>query len=433
MSRPNRTRWHGDGGPPASAPAVRPVHFILALVVLDTMGSGLLIPVLPKLIARLTPSGLVHASLYGGEISALFAAVQFLTAPVLGNLSDRFGRRPVLLVSLGAFGLNYLIMGFASSILELFLSQALAGVFGATLATAGAYLADVTPGPERAHRFGLIGASMGVGIIVGPVLGGLLSHFDLRLPFFAAAGLSLLNVAYGTFVLPESLAPHKRRPFSLKRAHVLGAFWQLRRIPLVFHLLGASLLMRFALQTVPSTWPYFAMQQYTWTPLQVGYSLGLYGTMSILGQGILVGRLSPRVGAAWCVRLGQCMSIVGLLGFAFAPSGTVALAFIIPSALGYITGPTMTGMMSLQTPAEQQGELQGAIASLTSLSMIVTPPVMTHIYQRFATGIAGMRFPGAAYLAAATLAGASFTVFSRTTRRLGLPRSAAEPPSRPAR
>lgn len=380
------------------------------------MGAGLLIPVLPKLIASLTGASLTQASLYGGEIAALFAAIQFMVAPLLGNLSDRFGRRPVLLLSLTAFGVNYLIMGFATSISWLFVSQALAGAFGATTATAGAYLADVTPGAERAHRFGLIGASMGVGIIVGPIVGGILVHYGLRVPFFVAAGMSLLNVAYGMFILPESLPPERRRPFSFRRAHVLGAFLQLRKIPIVFRVLGCSLLMRFALQTVPATWPYFAMQQFNWTPLIVGYSLGIYGGTSIFGQGFLVARLTRWLGSRWCVRIAQGMCIIGFVGFAFAPSGAAALAFIVPTGLGYMTGPAMTGMMSLRTPAEQQGELQGAIASLTSLSMIVTPPIMTHIFQRFTVGAAGIVFPGAAYITAALLAATSLVLFSRATR-----------------
>ena len=392
------------------------MYFILIAVVLDTMGAGLLIPVLPKLIASLTGGSLTQAALYGGAISALFAAIQFLVAPILGNLSDRFGRRPVLLLSLAAFGINYVIMGFATSITWLFISQAFAGAFGATTATAGAYLADVTPGPDRAHRFGLIGASMGIGIIVGPIAGGLLSHFGMRLPFFAAAGLSLLNVAYGTFILPESLPAEKRRPFSLRRSHVLGALQRLRRIPLVARILVASLLMRFALQTVPATWPYFTMHQFGWTPLIVGYSLGIYGATSILGQGFLVARLIHRLGSRWCTLIAQSLSLVGLIGFAFAPIGAVAIAFIIPIGLGYMTGPTMTGIMSLATPAEQQGELQGVIASLTSLSMIVTPPVMTHVFRSFSAGVGGLVFPGAEYLLAAALAAISSVLFWRATR-----------------
>jgi DHA1 family tetracycline resistance protein-like MFS transporter len=392
------------------------VYFILITVVLDTMGAGLLIPVLPKLIATLAGASLASASVYGGEISALFAAVQFLVAPLLGNLSDRFGRRPILLFSLAAFGINYLIMGWATSIVWLFISQTFAGAFGATTATAGAYMADVTPGPERAHRFALIGAAMGIGIIVGPIVGGFLSHFGLRLPFFVAAGMSLLNVAYGTLILPESHPREKRRAFSLRRAHVLGAFRHLRKIPLVFQILGCSLLMRFALQTVPATWPYFTMQQFKWTPLIVGYSLAIYGTTSILGHGFLVKRLVRRLGSRWCTLIAQSASIVGFVGFALSRSGTMALAFIVPTGLGYMSGPAMTGIMSLRTPAEQQGELQGAIASLTSLSMIVTPPIMTHIFHRFSAGVDGVVLPGAQYLAAAALAATSLALFWRATR-----------------
>lgn len=405
------------------------VYFILIAVVLDTMGAGLLIPVLPQLIASLTGGNLTHAALYGGEISALFATIQLLVAPLLGNLSDHVGRRPVLLLSLAAFGINYLIMGFATSISWLFVSQTFAGAFGATTATAGAYLADVTPGADRAHRFGLIGAAMGIGIIVGPIVGGLLSHFALRLPFFAAAAMSLLNVAYGTFILPESLPADKRRAFSLRHAHVFGAFQHLRRIPLVFQILAASLLMRFALQTVPSTWPYFTMERFGWTPLMVGYSLAIYGGTSILGQGYLVARLTRRLGSRWCTLIAQAMCIIGFTGFAFSPSASIALAFIVPGGLGYMTGPAMTGIMSLQTPAEQQGELQGAIASLSSLSMIVTPPVMTRIFHSFSTGVGGIIFPGAEYVLAAVLASASSVLFWRATRGYSPPQNEPAPES----
>ena len=397
------------------------MNFILITVVLDAMGAGLLIPVLPKLIAALTGQGLAHASLYGGELSAIFAVVQFVAAPMLGNLSDRFGRRPILLLSMAAFGVNYVVMGFAGSIVWLFISQAFAGLFGATIATAGAYLADVTPDSERAHRFGMIGAAAGAGIIVGPVIGGTLCRYGLRIPFFAAAGLSLLNFAYGTFVLPESLRPDKRRRFSFARAHVLGAFRQLRAQPVVYRLLGSTLLLRFSLQTLPAIWPYYAMQQFNWSPVKVGYTLGMYGILTIVGQGVLVARLSRRVGPRLCAAFGMVMCIVGFIGFAFARTGIVALCFVIPSALGYMSGPSLTGLMSSWTPSEQQGELQGAIASITSLSMIVTPPVMTHLFSDFTVGVGGFRFPGAPYLAAAILCASALLLLWRASRGAGVP------------
>ena len=386
------------------------------------MGASLLIPVVPKLIATLSGGSLAGASIYGGELAAIFAVIQFIAAPVLGNLSDRYGRRPVLLLSMAAFGLNYLVMGFARSIAWLFLSQAFAGLFGATLATAGAYVADITPGPERAHRFGMIGAANGVGFILGPMIGGILSSYGLRVPFFAAAAIALLNVIYGMLVLPESLPAENRRPFALARAHVLGAFGVLRAIPGVSILLVSILLLRLSLQTLPATWPYFAMQKFDWTPRMVGYTLGMYGAMSIVGQGMLVSRLSRWVGSRGCVAFGLTMAIVGFLGFAFAGSGWLALCFVIPSALGYMSGPTMTGMLSLMVPAERQGELQGALASLVNLSLMVTPPVMTRLYDYYATGEAGVIFPGAPYVAAAALAIGALVLFwpaSRAIRPVG--------------
>ena len=389
------------------------MYFILVTVALDTMGAGLLIPVLPKLIASLTGEGLTRASLYGGALSAVFAAVQFVAAPVLGNLSDHFGRRPVLLLSLAAFGLNYLVMGFSQSITWLFVSQACAGLFGATVATAGAYLADVTPARERAHRFGLMGGAFGVGIVVGPMLGGTLATYGLRIPFFAAASLALLNVLYGTFVLPESLRSEMRRPFSLARAHVFGALRQLQKVPAVFGVLVAYFLLQMTLQALPATWPYYSMQKFGWTTQVVGYSLGIYGIMSILGQGVLVPRLTRWAGSYWSATFGLLMCMTGYLGFAFATRGAVALGFVVPSALGYMTGPSMNGLMSTLTPSGQQGELQGAVASLSSLALILSPPLMTRLFGTFSSGAAGLVFPGAPYLLATALAAASLTLLWR--------------------
>jgi len=343
--------------------------------------------------------------------------VQFIAAPVLGNLSDHFGRRPVLLLSLAAFGSNYLVMGFSRSMAWLFVSQACAGLFGATVATAGAYLADVTPADERAHRFGLMGGAFGVGIVVGPILGGTLCTYGLRIPFFAAASLALLNVLYGIFVLPESLPGAMRRPFSLARAHVFGALRQLHRLPAVFGVLVAYFLMQMTLQALPATWPYYSMQKFGWTTQTVGYSLGLYGIMSILGQGILVPRLTRWVGSYWSATFGLVMCMTGYLGFAFATGGAVALGFVVPSALGFMTGPSMNGLMSTLTPSGQQGELQGAVASLSSLALILSPPLMTRLFGTFSSGVAGLVFPGAPYLLATTFAAGSLALLWRAKLR----------------
>lgn len=389
------------------------MYFILVTVALDVMGAGLLIPVLPRLITTLTGESLTQASLYGGALSAVFAGVQFVAAPILGNLSDHFGRRPVLLLSLTAFGLNYLIMGFSQSITWLFVSQACAGLFGATAATAGAYLADVTPKEERAHRFGMLGAAFGTGIIIGPVLGGILVGYGLRIPFFGAAALALINVLYGTFVLPESLRPEHRRPFSFARAHFLGAFQHLRKLPVVFRVLASYFLLQITLQTLPATWPYYSMQKFGWSARVVGFSLGIYGLCSILGQGVLVPRITRRVGSYWSASFGLTMAMIGYIGFAFVSSGSIALGFVVPSALGYMTGPSMNGLVSSLTPSRQQGELQGAVASLTSLSLIITPPIMTRLFDNFSTGVGGLVFPGAPYIIAALFAASSLALLWR--------------------
>ena len=392
------------------------MYFILVTVALDMMGAGLLIPVLPQFIATLTGQDLAHAAQYGGALAALFAVIQFLAAPVLGNLSDHFGRRPVLLVSLAAFGLNYLLMAYAPTLAWLFVAQGFAGLFGATTATAGAYLADVTPPAERAHRFGMLGGAVGVGIIIGPFLGGVLGEHGMRLPFLAAAGITLLNFCYGLWVLPESLPPERRRPFALHRAHVLGAFRSLAPLPFVTGVLGAYLLAQLALQSIPATWPYYAMQRFGWGARDVGLSVGLYGAMSILGQGLLVARLSRRFGSRVTAGFGLLMAITGFVGLALSGSGAIAIAFILPSALGYMTGPSLNGLMSSLVPSDRQGELQGAIASLTSGAMIVAPPVMTLLYSHFVRTHPAL--PGAPYLLAALLCASALALFLGVTRTL---------------
>jgi DHA1 family tetracycline resistance protein-like MFS transporter len=392
------------------------VAFILITVVLDATGIGLLVPILPRLIGELTGEGLTGAAVYGGWLTALFAAVQFLAAPLLGNLSDRFGRRPVLLASLAAFGLNYLLMGFAPSLGWLFLAQAVAGLCGATPATAGAYLADISTVGNRARHFGLLGGAFSFGFVVGPVMGGLLGEHGLRLPIFVAAGLALVNVVYGWLVLPESLQPEHRRPFSPARAHVLGTLRQMRRRPLLFGLLGGLLLMQIGSQTLPATWPYFTMHKLGWSAQDVGYSLGAYGLLGITAQAWVIPTLNARFGPRGTALIGLTLGIVSLLGFAFAPTGLLVAACIVPSALSFVAWPSLSSIMSAQTPPQAQGELQGAIASVQSLAAIITPLVMPRVFSIFAGPAAPVYFPGAAFLLAALLLGCSLGVVQRVTR-----------------
>jgi MFS transporter, DHA1 family, tetracycline resistance protein len=250
----------------------RALAFILLTVALDAMGMGILVPVIPKLLQEMTGQSIAQVSIYGGWLTALFAAVQFLAAPVLGALSDRLGRRPILLVSLGAFGCSYIWMGLAPNVIWLFVAQSLTGLFGATPSTAGAYIADVTEPADRTRHFGSMSAAFGLGLIIGPAIGGILVEHGTRLPFFAAAALSVSTVAYGYLVLPESLARERRRQFSWLRANPIGAFAELRQSAGVASLVGAVLLQRISTQTLPAIWPYFTMQVYGWSSRDVGSS-----------------------------------------------------------------------------------------------------------------------------------------------------------------
>ncbi|MCC7462416.1 MAG: TCR/Tet family MFS transporter [Gammaproteobacteria bacterium] len=406
--------------------------FILITVVLDATGIGLLAPVLPRLIGELSGADLTRAAVYGGWITALFAIVQFLAAPLLGNLSDRFGRRPVLLASLAAFGLNYLVMGFAPSLAWLFVAQAVAGLCGATAATAGAYLADISNVGNRAKHFGMMGGAFSFGFVIGPVLGGVLGNFGLRVPIFVAAGLALVNFVYGLLVLPESLKPEYRRPFSLARAHVLGTLRQVRRHPLVFGILGGVLLMSIAGQTLPAIWPYFTMHKFGWNEQQIGYSLGAYGLLGILAQAWLIPALMRRFGPRGTALVGQMLGIASLVGFAVAPTSLFISACIVPSALSFVAWPAMSSIMSAHTPPQSQGELQGAIASAQSLAAVVTPLAMPRVFSSFAATDAPLYFPGAAFLLAALLLVGSAVVVRRVTRGLApLPGAAVSQPGLP--
>jgi len=390
--------------------------FIYLTIALDALGLGLLVPVMPQLIETLSGEGLRQAAVYAGWITALFATMQFLAAPVLGSLSDQWGRRPVLLVSLAAFGLNYLLMAFAPSLVWLFLAQGLAGIFGATPSTAAAYIADVSAPEERPRLFGLMGASFGVGFMLGPVIGGLLVEIGLSVPFFAAAGLALVNVLYGAFVLPESLTPELRQPFRLARANPLGALLHLKSHHVAGSLLLALLLLHVANHTLPATWPYFTMHSFGWTPSMVGYSLGLFGICTILTQGAFVGRLVRRCGVSRALYLGLTATIVGFCGFAFAPNAWLLVMLILPATMGYMSASLLASVMSTQVPPTMQGVLQGVVASLRSLAAIITPLTMPPLFSEFSSNTATVYLPGAPYVAAGALAAFSIWLVSRSIR-----------------
>lgn len=379
-------------------PRAAALVFIFITVLMDVIGLGIIIPVLPSLIMELTGEGLSAASRYGGWLMFAYASTQFLAAPIIGGLSDQFGRRPVLLASLLGFGLDYILQGLAPSIGWLFLGRVLAGITGASFTTASAYIADVSAPEKRAQNFGLIGAAFGLGFIIGPVIGGLLGQFGPRVPFFAAAGLTLINCLYGYFVIPESLSPENRRPFSWRRANPLGTLMQLRRYPVIVSLVGVLVLIYIAGHATQSTWAYYTMEKFSWDEAAVGYSLGFVGLIVALVQGGLTRVVIPRIGQVRSVYIGLFLYTLGFLGFAYAGAGWVMYAVMIPYGLAGIAGPALQGIIANQVPNNAQGELQGALTSLISLTSIVGPPLMTNLFAHFTRHDTSLYFPGMPFL-----------------------------------
>lgn len=372
--------------------------FIFITLLIDVIGLGIIIPVLPKLIIVLIDGNLSEASKYGGWMIFSYAFMQFLFSPVLGGLSDMFGRRPVLLTSLFGFGINYLIMAFAPTIWWLFLGRVIAGITGASFTTASAYIADVSAPEKRAQNFGLVGAAFGMGFIIGPVLGGLLGQIGTKVPFLAAAGLSLINWLYGYFVLPESLSRENRRSFDWKRANPLGSLLHLKKYPMIAGLVGSLIFIYIAGHATHSTWTYYTMEKFNWDVAMVGYSLGFVGLTVAIVQGGLTRIVIPKIGPKKSVFVGLSLYTVGFLLFAFANHGWMMFAFMIPYALGGLAGPSLQGIISNQVSADEQGELQGALTSLTSATAIIGPPLMTNLFAFFTAADTVIYFPGAPFL-----------------------------------
>ncbi len=395
--------------------------FILVTVMLDAMGLGLLMPVIPVLIFDLTGQGLSQAAVYGGWLTAVFAGVQFIASPLLGALSDQVGRRPVLLVSLCAFGLSYILMALAPSLAWLFLAQALTGLFGATPSAAGAYVADVTEPADRTRQFGLISAAFGTGMVVGPVMGGLLVTYHARLPFVAAAILSLVSVIYGYFLLPESLPRDRRRAFAWRRANPVGALKEIRQFTGTASLLGALLLQRLASGALPAIWPYFAMVVYGWTPKTVGWSLAGFGLTTVFAQTVVIRQFDRVFGSRATACLGLSGLILGYLGFAFVHVSWAVLLCIPLSALGFTAGPALTSILSAKMPGNAQGALQGLIASMQGLAAILGPVLLPVVFRLFSSDHAPVYFPGMPFLLSAVLGGIGMALI--VARREAQPRS----------
>jgi DHA1 family tetracycline resistance protein-like MFS transporter len=380
------------------------ISFILITILIDTLGFGMIAPVMPELVSELTGEGFSEAAIYGGQLMFLFAAVQFIAAPILGNLGDRFGRRPVLLISLSALGLDYVLIALAPTLTWLFVGRFISAIASATFATANAWVSDVSPPADRARHFGFLSAAWGLGFMIGPVIGGLLGEIGPRVPFWAAAGLALVNVAYGFFVLPESLPKESRRSFDIRRANPIGALLQMRRFPALLGLMAVLIPYQIAHNANPAVWGYYTMHKFGWSVSDVGWSLFVVGATIMFVNALLVGPTIARIGEKGAVFLGFSAMSVGFFIFAFAMESWVMFLGIFPFALVGVASPALRGMMANQVPADAQGELQGALSSLMSLVMIGSPLLMTNLFHRYSREGADINFPGAPFLAAALLA-----------------------------
>jgi MFS transporter, DHA1 family, tetracycline resistance protein len=388
--------------------------FIFVTLLIDVTGLGLIIPVSPQLIMELTGGTASEASQYAGWMIAAYAIMQFVCAPIMGGLSDHFGRRPVLLASLFGFGLDYVLMAFAPTIAWLFAGRIVAGIMGASFTTASAYIADISTPEKRAQNFGIIGAAFGLGFILGPVLGGFLGTFGSRIPFMVAAGFTLLNWLYGFFILPESLSPENRRRFDWSRANPIGTLKHLKKYPVIFGLVASLVLVYISAHAVQTNWAYYTTVKFNWDSAMIGISLTVVGAVFAIVQGFLIRIIIPKLGRERSVYVGLGFNAVGFLLFALATQSWMMFAFTVVYCLGGIAGPAIQGIISTAVPANEQGELQGALTGIISLTSIIGPPLMTSTFAFFTDTAKAIYFPGAPMILGAMLTVIA-TVLARKT------------------
>ncbi|HWA34894.1 MAG TPA: TCR/Tet family MFS transporter [Cyclobacteriaceae bacterium] len=406
--------------------------FIFVTLLIDVTGFGIIIPVIPRLLQGLIggDASISLAATYGGWLIAAYAITQFFCAPIMGGLSDRFGRRPVLLASLFGFGIDYFVVAWAPSIGWLFLGRIIAGVMGASFTTAGAYIADISTNENRAQNFGIIGAAFGLGFIVGPSIGGLLVGYGPRMPFIVAGCLTLLNWLYGFFILPESLKPENRRAFDWKRANPIGTLISLWKYPIIAGLLLSLTFVYLAAHAVQSNWSYYTIEKFQWSEKVIGISLTVVGATFAIVQGLLIRKIIPKLGQQRSVYVGLALYAVGLILYAFATQGWMMFAFTVIYCLGGIAGPALQGIMAGIVPPNAQGELQGGFTSLMSVTSIVGPPLMNNLFAFFTRPEGDTYFPGAAMLLGAVFMIIS-AILARSTLKKNLPQQPA-PAAQPA-
>ncbi|MEM9337663.1 MAG: TCR/Tet family MFS transporter [Bacteroidota bacterium] len=403
--------------------------FIFVTILIDIIGIGLIIPIVPQLIVELTDKSISEAAFIGGLLTATYAVMQFVFAPILGGLSDQLGRRPVLLIALLGLGLDYLVIVFAPSLAWLFVARIISGICGSSVTVANAYVADISNTEDRARNFGMIGAAFGLGFIVGPALGGFLGELGTRIPFLVAAVLSLTNWLYGFFVIPESLSEESRRTFEWKRANPFGTIRSIFKYKMLIGLVACLFLIYIASFAVQGNWSFFTSEMYGWTPQDIGFSLTVVGFMVALVQGVLMGPIVKKLGEVKTVYVGLFFNLVGLFSFAIlATEAWIAYLIILPYAFSGLAGPSMQSIMTSQIPKNAQGELQGGLTNVLMITAAIGPPLMTGIFTYYTNPENSVYFPGAPFILACFLALiGSFFAYRSLTAHKPMKEELAEP------
>lgn len=397
------------------------VTFVMITVLLDMIGFGLIIPVLPGLIEQVGGVDLSHAALIGGWMFFAFSITQFVFSPLVGNLSDRFGRRPLLLLAIFGLFVDYLFSAWAPSVFWLFVGRAIAGLCGSSYVIANAYIADVTAPEDRARAFGLMGAAFGIGFVIGPAIGGMLGEFGPRVPFLVAAAISAANLVYGWFVLPETLPPEKRRPFQWRRANPFGTFAVFRRYTGVLPLCGVLFVFFFASSVYPAIWPFWGMAKFDWSVSMVGLTLAAFGIVAAFFQGVLAGPAVTRFGEHRVALLGLCVAVIAALGYGLV--GTLAgvvIMLVIHGPEGFVH-PMLTAIMSKAVPEDAQGELQGGISAVMNVAMLMGTVTFSQIFGFFMRPDAPVQSPDIAFFAAASVLLFALVLYLATVRMLPAP------------
>lgn len=394
--------------------------FIFITILVDVIGIGIILPIIPDLIMELTGEGTHMAVIYGMWLTTAFAGMQFLFSPVLGEISDKYGRRPILLIALFGLSIDYLIHAWAPSLMWLFVGRFLAGITGASFTVASAYIADISTKENKAKNFGLIGAAFGLGFIIGPGIGGFFGEIDIRLPFYIAAGLTFANFLFGWFFVPESLPVENRRPMNLLKMIPGVSLVSLRNYKGVLLLIFAFFLANLAGQALPSTWSYYGIERYDWSPKEIGLSLMVVGLLVAIAQGFLVGVLVKKLGKKNVIILGFLLWTIGMFLFSLASEPWMLYAFLIPYALGGVAGPTVQGLISNQVSENEQGNLQGAITGLISITAILGQLIFSPVFYFFTRPEGAIYFPGASYALAAIFLFIAFLFASLAMKRMNI-------------